>query len=1148
MDKDETMNTMLAIRARVALFLLLLLSGLVPATPASARAQDVPLLSTKVADILARFPASGFAERDRLADEMLALGEPGIAEFTRRLVPLGSGNDTAVRFALNAMATCASQAGAEPKRALAERALANALGPASDPEVRTFLLSQLRLVGRAVAVKAASPYLLDPALVEPATQLMLTVKSPAARAALVAALGKAKGPGQITIVKALGQLKAVEALDRLSIFAKDPDPAMRRPALAALASVASPRSYTVLTEAAKSAGFQYEPANAIGALLEYARQLGQKGAVVTSDKVCRLIMKNTDDAERLPTRAAALAILADVRGQAALPDLLKAVEHADRGYRNAALMSAEPIRGAVPVNQWVAKAKKVDAERRAEIIAMLGRQGDRRALPFIRSSLAASEPEVALAAAEALAHVEHAVANPDLLVLLKTRTTSDEAQRVAAVLLWTMDEQHLGPLAGMLDTLQPPAKAAALRVIGARGGKRYAGQVLPLTSDANPEIRAAAIGALAGVVGAGDLPAVLRLLDGAADASAIADLQKATVAAASQIAPEEVQARPLVDAMKTAAHPERIVELLPQIGGPQALAAVNEQFDGPAPAMKAVAFRALAQWRGPEAADRLFAIYASKDPAYSGEAFSGFVRQISSSSLPAEQKVLQLRKALALATTARERRTLIRALERARTFQSFLVAASFLDDPEIANDAAGAVMRIALPASGERDGLSGTLVRNALGKVLEVLTGPESDYEKENIRTYLAAMPKGEGFVPLFNGKDLTGWKGLVENPIARAKMSPQELAARQVEADAKARATWSVRDGTIVFSGTGDNLCTVKDYGDFEMLVDWRITKGGDSGIYLRGTPQVQVWDPARTDAGAEVGSGGLYNNQKNPSKPLVRADNPVGEWNTFHIAMVGDKVTVYLNGTKVVDNVTLENYWDRTQAIFARGPIELQAHGTDLAFRDLYVREIGAVAPGLTTDEERADGFVPLFNGRDLDGWTGNVAGYRVEDGSMVYDPNSGDRTNVYTAREYSDFQLRFEFQLTPGANSGVGIRTPGKGDAAYVGMEIQVLDDSAPVYATLQPYQYHGSVYGVIPAKRGFQKAVGEWNSEEILVRGSHVKVTLNGTVIVDGDLVEASRDGTMDHQAHPGLQRASGYIGWLSHGSVVSFRNVRIKELR
>jgi hypothetical protein len=133
-----------------------------------------------------------------------------------------------------------------------------------------------------------------------------------------------------------------------------------------------------------------------------------------------------------------------------------------------------------------------------------------------------------------------------------------------------------------------------------------------------------------------------------------------------------------------------------------------------------------------------------------------------------------------------------------------------------------------------------------------------------------------------------------------------------------------------------------VKEYGDFELIVDWRITKKGDSGIYLRGSPQVQIWDTSRVEAGAQVGSGGLYNNQVHESKPLVVADNPVGDWNTFRITMIGDKVTVYLNGQLVVDNVVMENYWDRTLPIYPRGSIELQAHGTDLAFRDIYIREL--------------------------------------------------------------------------------------------------------------------------------------------------------------------------------------------------------------
>jgi hypothetical protein len=198
-----------------------------------------------------------------------------------------------------------------------------------------------------------------------------------------------------------------------------------------------------------------------------------------------------------------------------------------------------------------------------------------------------------------------------------------------------------------------------------------------------------------------------------------------------------------------------------------------------------------------------------------------------------------------------------------------------------------------------------------------------------------------EGFVALFNGKDLTGWKGLVspdKGPPARAKMSPEELKREQEKADDFMRAHWKVEDGTLVFDGKGQSLCTAKDYGDFEMLVDWKIKEKGDSGIYLRGTPQVQIWDAKANP----VGSGGLYNNQKNPSKPDKVADKPVGEWNTFRIKMVGDKVTVHLNGELVVDNVTMENYWERDKPIYPTGQIELQNHGNTLYFKNIYIKEL--------------------------------------------------------------------------------------------------------------------------------------------------------------------------------------------------------------
>ncbi|MBB6051828.1 3-keto-disaccharide hydrolase [Armatimonas rosea] len=199
-----------------------------------------------------------------------------------------------------------------------------------------------------------------------------------------------------------------------------------------------------------------------------------------------------------------------------------------------------------------------------------------------------------------------------------------------------------------------------------------------------------------------------------------------------------------------------------------------------------------------------------------------------------------------------------------------------------------------------------------------------------------------KGFTALFNGKDLKGWKGLLGNPLTRAKLSPEELAAQEKVKTDEALKHWTAKDGVICYDGKNDSLCTVKDYKNFELLVSWKIGPGGDSGIYLRGSPQVQIWDTALTNVGAQVGSGGLYNNQKNPSKPTQVADNPVGEWNEFRILMVGDRVTVYLNNKLVVQSVQMENYWDRKIPIFPTGQIELQHHGNPIFFKNIYVREL--------------------------------------------------------------------------------------------------------------------------------------------------------------------------------------------------------------
>ena len=404
-----------------------------------------------------------------------------------------------------------------------------------------------------------------------------------------------------------------------------------------------------------------------------------------------------------------------------------------------------------------------------------------------------------------------------------------------------------------------------------------------------------------------------------------------------------------------------------------------------------------------------------------------------------------------------------------------------------------------------------------------------------------------KGFVAIFNGKDLSGWKGLVGTPVTRKKMSPEEMAKAQAKADELMRAHWKAVDGVLCFDGRGESLCTAKDYGDFELLVDWKIEKGGDSGIYLRGSPQVQIWDPANIIVGAEVGSGGLYNNKKGPSKPSKRTDKPIGEWNTFRIIMIGELVTVYLNDVPVVENVVLENYWERDKPIYPVGQIELQSHSSPLYFRNIFIRDIPREAGAkVLTDQEKAEGFTFLFNGKDLTGWTGDTKGYVAEDGKIVIYPERSSG-NLYTADEFANFILRFEFRLTPGANNGLGIRAPLSGDAAYAGMEIQILDDTHPKYKDLKPYQFHGSIYGVVPAKQGHLKPVGEWNSEEVIADGRHIIFKLNGTTIVDADIDKAATPATMDGRDHPGLKNTKGHIGFCGHGDYLEFRNIRIKHL-
>jgi hypothetical protein len=349
----------------------------------------------------------------------------------------------------------------------------------------------------------------------------------------------------------------------------------------------------------------------------------------------------------------------------------------------------------------------------------------------------------------------------------------------------------------------------------------------------------------------------------------------------------------------------------------------------------------------------------------------------------------------------------------------------------------------------------------------------------------------------LFNGHDLDGW---------------------QVSDCAVA-----VEGGLLVLTGGDGFVRSNERHGDFVLDLDWRARRAAnyDSGIYIRADlpPAGKPW-PSRHQVNLKQGAEGNIATLKGAtSSGLVKSC----DWNHFKLTVVGDTAALEINGQKA---------WKVSGLASADGYIGLQSEvdgGGQFEFRNIEVTDLD---------------FKPLFNGKDLAGWTGDTSGYFVEDGSLVSRPLSGGK--LYTEGEFADFSFRFDFKLSEGGNNGVGIRTPLVGDPAYVGMEIQILDDSSGRYKSIKPWQVHGSIYGVAGAKTGHLKPVGQWNHEEIIARGRQVTVILNGVTILDVNIDEASSPKTLDGKDHPGLARKDGHIGFLGHGARIEFRDMRVRD--
>ncbi|MCD8194601.1 MAG: DUF1080 domain-containing protein, partial [Tannerellaceae bacterium] len=937
----------------------------------------------------------------------------------------------------------------------------------------------------------------------------------------------------------------------------------RKDIMYALGRVGSARAIGTLSGAAAQANYRMEKTGANEAYIALLTRLATTGNKEVA-KAAANLLKAATKAGATQTRIAALEILLSTQEQPAKM-ILTAMKDPDKEFRNAALDFASGYANEAMYIDLVKVMAKATPAVKVDILNWLGREAtcpDKK--PVLRNlELRFDLPARNLfldqlksdnfAVKQAAAWLLVRMGDPNNIPALASLLAGSDQQ----VILLGQDALAAFPVdiaptvAKVIPAATDAGKVAALELLAMRKASANINSVFEQTRSSSPEVSLAAHLALKDVAAEREFTQLCGMLETSTPATAPMIQQGVITALSTMPADQQVQLinRRMIQAGDSKKHLYYIV--LAATGQPEALTQITKELHTSSSVARDAAFEALLAWQGSEAAGELYAVCLDNSFSnYFDRAIDRYIELVSNPAITGENRLLSLRKAMEIAHSNVQRNTILRQVERTGAFMGMIYAGQFLDNPATAQAAANAVMNIAL----SHPEYTGTNVRALLEKVSSILDNPDAGYQREAIKKHLDEMPAGEGFVSIFNGKDLTGWKGLVADPIKRSKMTPAQLAKAQEKADEQMRKDWKVENGLLVFDGTGyDNLCTVKQYGDIEMYIDWMLDPAGpeaDAGIYLRGTPQVQIWDTARVNVGAQVGSGGLYNNQTHPSDPIKVADNKMGEWNSFYIKMVGDRVTVYLNGELVVDDVILENYWDRSQPIPAIEQLELQAHGSKVYYRDIYVKELERPEPYQLTPEEKKEGYQILFDGTHMNEWTGNLVDYTLEDGCISMIPSKSYGGNLYTKKEYANFVIRFEFQLTPAANNGLGIRTPMEGDAAYVGMELQILDNEHPVYADLKEYQYHGSVYGVIPAKRGYLKPVGEWNYQEVIADGDHIKIILNGEVILDGNIREASQNGTatIDGLEHPGLLNKKGHIAFLGHGSPVKFRNIRIKELK
>ena len=1104
------------------LFIAILLLALVPF---AAGAQDARqrTAETIVADALAQLPAQTPKAFDSLMQELAATGADGIRMMAGMLVPASEGKNAVVEYALGGVVSYVSAQGREALAREVRTGLADAVAASTDKPNQAFLLSLLQLCATAREAPVFVKYAGDDYLADYAVRGLIS--TPGTEETLLALIGESPAPNAL-LAYAAAEKGLAAAEPALLKWAADPtaDTPARQAVYNALAKCGTHASIAPLAAAAKADGYAFTKSDATGAYVNLLARLAAAG----EQKALSAAKALQKPALPQNVRAAGLEIVLAADAKKRTQTVLAALKDADRAYRCAALDYANAFADEALYAALVKKLPSLSDAAKTDVVSWLGARHAASQSAAVVAAMSSQDDELALAAVRAAGKIGGQQALDALIAQLGGAHAKEASAALAAF--------NGKPNAAFVAALDgdPATQANALKLVAKRRITTAADKVFALLGSGDKAVRRAAYDALAGVTTAGDFDRLCDLLD-KAQGDDVKALQAGLRNALAPAAPD-MQYKLVAGRMAAAPQKARYYPLLAQAATDDAIGALLKADDPKA------AFAALLTVKNPVMIDVLYEL-AGKNPDWTDAAISRYTDFATASDNTPMRKYQLYRKGLEANPSAKTQNKLLKALSRTPVFPALVLAVKYMDAPATAETAALVVKTVA----AKNPGMGGQTVAAALKKALEVyveLAKADADagYAVDEIKGLMAKLPEA-GFEPL--SLEPENRKAVVGNPETRKAMKPKALAKAQLEADAAMAQKWSLTDGILAAQANAPAIQFPKQYENFEMILDWKTP--GEAGIAVRAIPQIRL--------GGVSGTGMLADD-----KGVADADNRPGNWNTLYVKVVDDRITVFENDVKIVENAVMTNPNMPGEPVGICGCIELIAGAAPVEFRNVYVNELPSTPVFELSAEEAAEGFEVLFDGRSLHKWTGNTTNYVPLNGTIDVTAQYGGSGNLYTKKEYSDFVLRFEFRfIREGVNNGIGIRTPMGVDAAFEGMEIQILDHDAPIYKDIKNYQQHGSVYGVIAAKRVKFPPLGDWNVEEIRAVGDRITVTVNGEVILDGNIREACQGHCVgdpgekgnhymiDHRNHPGLFNKSGHLGLLGHGAGIQFRNLRVLDL-